>query len=184
MGGVEALKVVLGRLPKDFSLPIIIVHHTSPDAGSELANLLDAQCAIRVKEADEAEQLLPGTAYLAPPNYHVLVERDGTLALSVDLPVNYARPSVDVLFESAADTFGAGLIGVILTGAGSDGSKGLKRIKDRGGCAIIQDPEDAVADPMPRSARAAVQADHVVPLKELAPLLCVLAGQANDKTGK
>lgn len=175
MGGVEALRILLGGLPQGFPLPVIIVHHTGPDSGSDLATLLNAHCAIRVKEADEGEQLLSGTVYLAPPNYHLLVERDGTLALSVDMPVNFARPSVDVLFESAADAFGPGLIGVVLTGAGSDGSRGLKMVKGKGGLAIIQDPAYAEADPMPRSALAAVKADHILPLQEIAPLLCTLA---------
>jgi len=175
MGGVEALRTLLGGLPKDFPVPILIVHHISADSGSGLATMLNALCALQVKEADEGEILTSGTAYLAPPNYHVLVERDGTLALSVDMPVNYARPSVDVLFESAADAFGPGLIGVILTGAGSDGAKGLKMIKDKGRLAIVQDPASADAEPMPRSALAAVQADHVLPLKEMAGLLCKLA---------
>ncbi len=182
MGGVEALGILLGGLPGSFPLPLLIVHHVSPDSGSDLANILGARCAIRVKEADEGETPAPGTAYLAPPNYHLLVERDGTLALSVDALVNFARPSVDVLFESAADVFGSGLIGLVLTGAGSDGAKGLKRIKDKGGLAIIQDPQDAAADSMPRSALAAVKADHVLPLREIAPLLCKLAERKFNMT--
>lgn len=182
MGGVEALTILLGGLPGDFPLPLLIVHHVRPDTRSDLANILGAHCAIRVKEADEGETLAPGTVYLAPPNYHLLVERDRTLALSVDMPVNFARPSVDVLFESAADVFGPGLVGLVLTGASSDGANGLKRIKAKGGLAIIQDPQDATADAMPRSALAAVQADHILPLKEIAPLLCALAERKFNKT--
>jgi two-component system chemotaxis response regulator CheB len=182
MGGVEALGILLGGLPGDFPLPLLIVHHVSPDAGSDLANLLNSHCTIRVKEADEDEPILPGTAYLAPPNYHMLVERNGTVALSVDAPVNFARPSIDVLFESAADVFGPGLIGIILTGAGSDGAKGLKMLKEKGGLAVIQDPADADADSMPRSALAAVNADYVLPLKEMVRLLCALAERERNKT--
>ncbi|MBI5142655.1 MAG: chemotaxis protein CheB [Nitrospirae bacterium] len=195
MGGVEALRILLGGLPVNFRLPLLIVHHISADSGSDLAKLLGARCAIHVKEADEGEAITPGTAYLAPPNYHLLVEKDGTLALSVDMPVNFARPSVDVLFESAADAFGAGLIGVILTGAGFDGSNGLRKIKDNGGLAVVQDPSDAEADSMPRSALAAVEADHVLPLKDICGLLCSLEssclsrstpnetkGNTNDRT--
>lgn len=184
MGGVEALRVLLGRLPADFPLPLLIAHHVGPDSGSGLADMLDTRCTIRVKEADEEEAVRPGTAYLAPPNYHLLVERDGRLALSVDMPVNFARPSVDVLFESAADAFGAGLIGIILTGAGSDGAAGLKIIKDKGGVVIIQDPADAEADSMPRSALAAVEADHLLPLKEICALLCSLAAEGSANRGK
>ncbi|NTV13591.1 MAG: chemotaxis protein CheB [Desulfobulbaceae bacterium] len=181
MGGVEALRILLGGLPADFPLPLLIVHHISAAPGSNLAVILNEHCAIRVKEADAGELLMPGTAYLAAPNYHLLVERDESLALSVDLPVNFARPSVDVLFAAAADAFGSRLIGVILTGAGADGSQGLKMIKERGGLAIVQNPAEAEADSMPRSALAAVQADHVLPLREIGPLLCRLAARVTQK---
>jgi two-component system chemotaxis response regulator CheB len=174
MGGVEALTALLGGLPTNFPLPLLIVHHISADSGSRLADMLDSHCAIRVKEADEEETITPGTVYLAPPNYHLLVERDATLALSVDVRVNFARPAVDVLFESAADAFGPALIGIILTGAGSDGAKGLKRIKDKGGLTIVQDPANADADSMPRSAIAATKPDYCLPLQEIGGLLCRL----------
>lgn len=173
-GGVAALKLVLGALPADFPLPISVATHISPDADDGLALLLNTLCAIRVKEADDYERLAPATVYLAPADYHLLVERDGTLSLSVDERVNFARPSIDILFETAAIAFGSGLIGVIMTGAGFDGSKGLKKIKELGGVTIVQDPDDAEADPMPRSALAVVKADHVVPLKDVAPLLSTL----------
>ena len=124
-GGVAALKIILGSLPADFPLPVIIVSHISPDSDNGLSLLLDSYSPLRVKEADEQEAIVSGTVYLAPPNYHLLVERGRTLALSIDPPVNYARPSVDVLFETAAEEYGQSLIGVILTGAGSDGSTGL-----------------------------------------------------------
>jgi two-component system chemotaxis response regulator CheB len=121
-GGVTALKRLLGGLPADFPVPVLIVAHIMPESDDGLAVLLDSLCAIRVKEADEQESMLPGVVYLAPANYHLLVERGGVLALSIDPPVCFARPSVDVLFESAAEAFGSELIGVILTGAGFDGS--------------------------------------------------------------
>lgn len=182
LGGVEALGLLLGDLPGDFPLPLLVVHHISPDAGSDMAQLLGRHCALQVKEADEEELAAPGTVYLAPANYHLLVERDGRLALSIDPPVNFARPSVDVLFDSAADAFGAALIGIVLTGAGSDGSRGLAKIKGMGGVVIVQDPADAAADPMPRSALAAVRADYVLPLREIAPLLCRLAAGGRSST--
>jgi chemotaxis response regulator CheB len=122
------------------------------------------------------------TVYLAPPNYHLLVEGDGRLALSTDPPVNFARPSVDVLFESAAHAYGPELIGIILTGAGSDGSRGLKTITDKGGLAIIQDPVDADADSMPRSALATVGTGHVLPLLDISRFLCTLAEKGDTKT--
>ncbi|MDD2732985.1 MAG: chemotaxis protein CheB [Desulfuromonadaceae bacterium] len=166
-GGVTALKHLLGGLPADFPIPVLIVTHITPDSDDGMAVLLNSLCSIRVKEADELECITSGTAYLAPANYHLLVERGGTLALSIDPPVNYARPSVDVLFESAADVFGSELIGVILTGAGSDGSKGLLKIKEYGGVTIVQNPADAEIDSMPRSALQLLKADYVVQLREL-----------------
>lgn len=174
-GGVEALELVISALPADFPLPVIVVAHIAPESGNGLALLLDEQCAIRVKEADEMETAAAGTVYIAPPNYHLQVEMDASLSLSVDPPVMFARPSADVLFESAARVFGPGLIGVVMTGAGSDGSHGLRRIKDAGGVTVVQDPAGAVADGMPRSAIEAVALDYIVPLQQIAPLLVRLA---------
>lgn len=174
-GGVEALKLVLGVLPEEFPLPLLVVAHISAEADNGLALLMDDICSIRVKEADEQDHLKGGTVYIAPPNYHLQVESDRTLSLSVDAPVKFARPSVDVLFDSAAAVFGPALIGVVMTGAGSDGSNGLKRIKELGGVAVVQDPESAEADQMPRNAIASASPDHVVPLEEIPALLLRLA---------
>jgi two-component system chemotaxis response regulator CheB len=161
-GGVQALGSLLGALPADFPLPLLIVQHIGPEAGDGLVRLLDAHGPLRVKEADEMDVPQPGQVYLAPPNYHLQVEPDGRLSLSAEPPVSYARPSVDVLFGSAAEAFGPALIGVILTGANHDGSRGLASIKARGGLAIVQDPADAEAPQMPMAALAATAADHVV----------------------
>ena len=177
-GGVTALKKLLGALPASFPFPILIVSHISPDSDDGLAVLLDTLCAIRVKEADEQERIVPGTAYLAPANYHLLVERGGNLALSVDQPVNFARPSVDVLFESAAEAYGAELIGIILTGAGNDGRRGLLKIKNSGGLAIVQDPADAEMNSMPRNALQLLQADYIAQLTEIPTLLIGLTGES------
>ncbi|MDO8788233.1 MAG: chemotaxis protein CheB [Sulfuritalea sp.] len=177
-GGLQALQKLLGQLPADFPLPILIVQHVRPDAGSSLAKLLDERCALRVKEADEQDEILPGTVYIAPPNYHLLVERAGFLSLSADPYVSFARPSIDVLFESAAEVFGPDLIGVVLTGANFDGSRGLQAIKQQGGTAIVQDPADAEARQMPQAAIAATAAtgvDYVVALDGMAALLQKLA---------
>ncbi|MHB1359532.1 MAG: chemotaxis protein CheB [Rhodocyclaceae bacterium] len=174
-GGVLALQKLLGQLPADFHLPILIVQHIGPDAGGGLAKLLDERCALRVKEADEQDAILPGTVYLAPPNYHLLVEREGCLSLSADPYVSFARPSVDVLFESAAAAFGPQLIGVVLTGANFDGSRGLMTIKQKGGVAIVQDPADAEARQMPQATIAATGADYVLALDGMAALLQKLA---------
>lgn len=183
-GGVQALKLLLGELPADFPLPVLIVQHISPDAGNGMARLLNDLCAIRIKEADEQEPVVPATVYLAPPNYHLLVERDGLLSLSADPPVSFARPSVDVLFESAAAVFGAGLIGVILTGANYDGSRGVQAIKQNGGIVVVQDPDDAETPQMPLAALAATEADHVVALADMAALLQSLAGGAAARHGR
>lgn len=154
MGGVDALQRVLPALPADFALPLLVVIHVSPGSGDGLARLLDSMASLRVKEADEGELPQPGTAYLAPAGYHLLVERDGRLSLSADAPVSFARPSVDVLFESAAACYGGALAGVVLTGAGADGAAGLARIAQLGGYTIVQDPADTVMDLMPRAALA------------------------------
>lgn len=174
-GGVSALKLLLGALPADYPLPLLVVAHITPDADDGLAVLLNTLCAIRVKEADELEAIRPGSVYLAPANYHLLLERGGTLTLSIDPPVNFARPSVDVLFESAAEAYGPALIGIVLTGAGSDGSAGLLKIHRQGGLTIVQDPADAEMDAMPKSALQLLKADHVVRLREIPGLLLRLA---------
>lgn len=174
-GGVAALKCLLGELPDDFPLPLLVVAHISPEADDGLALLLDGCCPLRVKEADDHETARAGTVYLAPANYHLLVSRDGVLSLSVDPPVHYARPSVDVLFESAAAACGPALVGIVLTGAGCDGSAGLLDIRQRGGLTIVQDPADAEMDAMPRSALQLLQPDHVLALKEIPGLLRRLA---------
>jgi two-component system chemotaxis response regulator CheB len=174
-GGIGTLKALLGALPKDFPLPILVVQHLSPDSGDGLALFLDQLCAIHVKEADEGERPTGGRVYLAPANYHLMVEPDGRLGLSADPPVNFSRPSVDVLFETAAQAFAEGLIGVVLTGAGCDGSRGLGRIKDKGGVAVVQDPGDAAAESMPRHALAAVQPDYLVTLSTLPQLFINLS---------
>lgn len=173
-GGVSALKLILGELPADFPIPVLVVTHITPDSGDGLAILLDTLCAIRVKEADEQELMTPGTVYLAPANYHLMVERGGVLSLSIDPPVNFARPSVDVLFDSAAEVYGAALIGAILTGAGHDGSRGMLSIKERGGMTIVQEPADAEVGAMPENVLKLLKPDHVVELKQVSTLLMQL----------
>lgn len=180
-GGVAALKQLLPALPVDFPVPVLVVSHITPTADDGLAVLLNAHSAIRVKEADEEEQLLPGTVYLAPANYHLLVERKGCLALSIDPPVNFARPSVDVLFESAAEVYGPALIGIVLTGAGSDGSKGLLMIRQYGGVTVVQNPADAEMDSMPKKALELLSPDYLVALQELPALLIRLAATIPGK---
>ncbi len=175
-GGVDALKRLLPALPVAYSLPVLVVIHLTPESGDSLARLLNDMAEIEVKEADEGELIAGGVVYLAPANYHLLLERDGQLALSIDPAVNFARPSIDVLFESAAASFGAAVIGVILTGAANDGARGLERIRQLGGFTIVQEPADAVMDAMPKNALALGPADRVVTLDELPALLIYLEG--------
>jgi two-component system chemotaxis response regulator CheB len=175
-GGFDALKVVLGALPADFPSPLAIVQHQGTP-GSGLAGLLQRYTALAVVDAEDKDVLEPGVAYLAPPGYHLLAER-GTLALSIDPPVQHARPSIDVLFESAADVYGRAVCGVILTGTGRDGAAGLAQVKRLGGVAIVQDPTTATRAAMPEAALASTIVDWIVPLEEIGPRLIDLHRQA------
>lgn len=174
-GGLGALETILPALDASFSMPVLVVQHLSPGHDSYLATHLDARCALAVKEAEDKEPLRPGTVYIAPPNYHLMVEASRTLALSVEERVNFSRPSVDVLFDTAAEVFCDKLVGVILTGANSDGAKGLAKIKQFGGLTLVQDPGTAVADAMPNAAIQALCVDHVLPLEQIGPFLQALA---------
>lgn len=180
-GGLDALTVVLGVLPASFSWPVIVAQHAGPQGPSSLAGLLEARIALRVKEAEEKEPIQSGWVYLAPPNYHLLIERDFTFSLAASDRVNFARPSVDVLFESAAEAYRSKLIGIILTGANSDGSRGLKRVKELGGMTIVQDPETAYASAMPLAALREAEPAWVLPLPEIGQ--CLMAALAQDKLG-
>ena len=171
-GGLQALSTIVPALPADFPVPIVIVQHLPSTSDDYLPRSLNEKCRIAVKQADDKETPEPGVVYIAPPNYHLLVELDGTFSLSIDERVNYSRPSIDVLFETAADVFGGRAVGVILTGASSDGSRGLRRIKESGGLTIVQDPESAQAEIMPRAALAETEVDWIVPLEEIGPILC------------
>ena len=170
-GGLNALKKIFNTLEKGFPLPIIIVQHISPDTDNYLPTLLDNLKKINVKEADEKEVPKKGTAYVAPPNYHLLIEGDRSFTLTVGERVNYARPSIDILFETAAEAYREGLIGIILTGANNDGSRGLKKIKEMGGVAIVQDPKEAESDAMPLAAIEATNVDHVMKLSDIVNFL-------------
>lgn len=170
-GGLNALKTIFLSLDKHFPFPVIVVQHMSPDADNYLATFLNSLEKIRVKEADEKEIPKAGVAYIAPPNYHLLIEHNGSFTLTVGERVNYARPSIDVLFETAAETYGDGLIGIILTGANNDGSAGLKKIKALGGTTIVQDPDEAESDTMPRAALEMAKPHHVFKLNEIATFL-------------
>lgn len=175
-GGMNALGAILPRLPANFPLPIIIVQHISPRSDTFMIRHFNSLSKITVKEADEKESIKPGFAYFAPPNYHLLIEEDHTFSLSIEGRVNYSRPSIDVLFESALDAYCTKLIGIILTGANNDGSRGLKKIKDCGGLVIVQDPKTAEVPTMPEAALKISKIDHVLKLEEIAPFLIKITG--------
>ena len=174
-GALEALSTLLPALPGQCAIPVAIVLHLPPARPSHLVEVLAARTVLPVREAEDKEPLAAGTVYVAPPNYHLLVERTRTFALSVDEAVLFSRPAIDVLFESAADAYGEGLAGIILSGASADGARGLSAVKRRGGIAIVQSPEGSAAPEMPRAALSMVEADHVLSLVDLASLLGQLA---------
>jgi two-component system, chemotaxis family, protein-glutamate methylesterase/glutaminase len=175
-GSHQALQTILGGVSADFPAPIIVVQHRSSDDNGFFASFLDDICSLDVSEAEPGEPAQPGRVYVAPASYHLLLEVDGTFALTIDPKYNYARPAIDILFESAADFFHAGLLGVLLTGGGSDGTLGLKRIQELGGTTIVQDPKTAEVYLMPHSAIKAGVADYVVPLEGIAMKICDLIG--------
>src|SRR6267143_230814 len=167
LGGFHALKTVLADLPKDFQLPIVVVQHRSFEESELLAPLLAQYAQLPVVEADDKLEIKEGQIFVGPSNYHVLID-DAHLALSMDAPVLRARPSIDVLFESAAESFGEGVLGVLLTGMSQDGVAGLKRIKECGGFTLVQDPITAEGRIMPEAAIESALADKILPLEEIA----------------
>lgn len=174
-GAIQALPILLEQLPAGFALPVIVVLHRLEGVVGHLNQYLGRHCALPVTEAEDKQPLRGGHVYLAPAGYHLLVEQQRHFSLSVDARVSYSRPSIDVLFESAADVYADRLAGIILTGANSDGSAGLARLKAAGGLAVVQDPDTAMADFMPRAALKTTQADHVLGLQDIARLLSRLA---------
>ncbi len=166
-GGLKALDVMLGAIPADFALPIVAVQHRSRESSDAYAAVLGASTKLPVREIDDGDLLVGPGVFLAPPDYHVLVE-PGRLSLSTEEAVSYSRPSIDVLFETAADAYGARVIAVLLTGANADGARGLVRIKQAGGTAIVQDPHTAEAPEMPAAGIALAHVDRVLPLTEIA----------------
>ncbi|HYD17197.1 MAG TPA: chemotaxis protein CheB [Patescibacteria group bacterium] len=170
-GALGALSVILPALPRDFALPVLVVVHMPADRKNLMVDLLQAKCAVKICEADDKEQLAPGCVYLAPPDYHLLVEPTLEISLSSEEPIQFSRPSIDVLFETAADAFGSGLIGVVLTGANDDGAKGLRQILNEGGQALVQKPETAYSRPMPEAALRKCPEALALTLEEIADYL-------------
>jgi two-component system chemotaxis response regulator CheB len=179
-GGMNALKIIFAALPANFSMPIIIVQHVGANSDSQWIQLLNEKSNLHLKEADEKETIEKGKVYFAPPNYHLLIEKDKSFSLTIDERVNFARPSIDVLFETAAEAYKKKLIGIVLTGSNSDGTKGIKRIKECGGLAIIQDPKTAESAYMPTSAIDAIKADYILSLEDIVQLLIKIDNQKNN----
>lgn len=179
LGGYNALAALLGGLVDNYTLPLAVVQHRSSDSDELLSVLLQRTCRLPVVEVDDKQPILPGTVYIAPANYHLLVEKDH-FALSVDHPVQFARPSIDVLFESAADVYREKLVAVLLSGSNQDGAEGIARVKACGGLTIVQDPSSAESARMPAAAIAASKVDHVLPLAEIAQFLNGLIRRSED----
>jgi len=176
-GGLKVMKIMFSLLPKNFSIPIIIVQHIGKYSENSWIKLLGDKSNLEIKEADEKEEIEKGKVYIAPANYHLLIESDKTFSLTIDERVNFARPSIDVLFESAAEVYQNKLIGIVLTGSNNDGAKGIKRIKECGGLTIVQDPETAESNYMPASAIEAILPDYILPLEEIIKLLILIDTQ-------
>jgi two-component system chemotaxis response regulator CheB len=175
LGGLNALLSVLKPLPRDLPVPILIVQHRGPSPDRSLVDLLQKHTELTVTEAEDKTALAPATVFIAPADYHLLVEQRGSLALSTEGPVRSARPSIDVLFETAADAYGPSLLGVLLTGASVDGAAGLARIKARGGLVIVQDPATAECATMPAAGIAATAVDYILPVERIGEHLVSLA---------
>jgi two-component system chemotaxis response regulator CheB len=173
-GGVEALGVLLPRLPANYRPAVICILHVPSDRESRLAELFAERLPLPVKEAADKEPIAPGTVYFAGSGYHLSVERDFTFSLSCEPPVHFARPSIDVLMESGAEAYGPGLAGILLTGANHDGAAGMAAIHANGGLTVVQDPDDAQVDTMPRSAIDRFSPHLILPLSGIGALLPML----------
>lgn len=173
-GGIQALSVLLPALPAKAAVAVFIVLHLPRDRPSLLAEVFSRKCLLDVREAQDKEPVIAGTVYFAPANYHLLLDHGPQLALSVDDLVHHSRPSIDVLFESAAEVYGNRLLGIILSGANEDGAQGLAAVHDAGGLTVVQTPETAQSPQMVLSALNLRRPDHVLPLEEIAALLGAL----------
>jgi two-component system chemotaxis response regulator CheB len=169
-GGLSALQILLPDLSPEFPVPVVIVQHRKKDGDDGLCEYLRKRSRLPLIEPNDKEKVEPGRVYLAPSDYHLLIEKS-IFALSTESPVAHARPSIDVLFESAADVYSDRVIGVILTGANRDGARGLAKIKSFGGTALVQDPRSAESPAMPEAAIRATAVDHILPLPRIAPFL-------------
>jgi two-component system chemotaxis response regulator CheB len=173
-GGLQALLRILQGLPANFALPIVAVLHLPDNRHSRLPEVFEHRLLMKVGEARDKEPIAPGTLYLAAPGYHLSIERDRTFSLSGEEPVNYSRPSIDVLMSSAADAYATHAAGILLTGANFDGAEGLAKIRSRGGLTLAQDPAEAQVSTMPLAAIRLQAAELILPLAEIHALLLKL----------
>lgn len=174
-GGVSALMALLAPLPPIFPVPVVAILHLLPRRESRLGHVLGSLLAMPVREPRDKEVIEPGHVYVAAPDYHLLIEQDRSFSFSSEPAVSFARPSIDVLMTSAADAYGPSLAGVLLTGANMDGAEGMAAIKARGGLTLVQDPADADVRTMPEAAIQRCRPDHILPLRDMPPLLLRLA---------
>lgn len=170
LGGTSVLQDLLSELPERFPTPIAIVQHRAKESTDILVQLLSSRSKLMVKEAEDKELIRDSTVYVAPADYHLLVDQ-GSLALSVDPPVSFARPSIDVLFESAATAYGSKVTGIVLTGGNTDGMRGAQQVKQRGGTVLIQDPTQCLADRLPLSAISIEAFDSILSVHDIASYL-------------
>lgn len=182
-GGVQALSELLPAFPQGTAAAIFVVLHLPRDRPSLLTEVFSRKCALEVREAQDKEPVTPGTVYLAPSNYHLLVDEGPQLALSADELVHHSRPSIDVLFESAADVYRNHLLGVLLTGANEDGAEGLAAVHDAGGITVVQEPQTAQVSTMVRCAMQLRTPDLVLPLDGIAELFRAVGRDAALRTG-
>jgi two-component system, chemotaxis family, protein-glutamate methylesterase/glutaminase len=173
-GGLKALSKVISTLPANFPVPIVIVQHLDPKHRSMMADILGRRTKLEVKQAQQGELMNPGTIYIAPPNYHLLVTSQGSVDLTQSEVIHFVRPSADVLFESVADSYKSGAIAVVLTGTGVDGATGVQAVKEKGGIVIVEDSETSEFNGMPKAAIRTGIVDQILPLSEIATALIIL----------
>lgn len=180
-GGLFALSFLLETLPADYPVPVIVVQHRSKDQRDLLEQVLQSKCKVRIKQADEKENIEAGNVYIAPPDYHLLVESDKSFSLSSDELECFSRPSINVLFETAATVFTNTLVGIILTGANNDGAAGIRAIKKNGGLTIAQNPAEAQFPLMPGASIETNAIEHIWKLSEIHNFLLNISAEQNEK---
>lgn len=173
-GGFQSSLSILAGLPRNFAIPIVLILHRQKNADSELHLIYDKKISLKAKEVEEKEKIRGGIVYLAPSNYHVLIEKDGTFSLDDSELVNFSRPAIDVTFSNAADVYGSHTIGILLSGASEDGSSGLKQISENGGIAIVQNPKEAEAETMPKAAIKSTPGCLILSVEEIREYLIAI----------